>query len=135
MLFSRFQASGNIGKHFAQELLKTGKHTVTALVRPDSKGVLPEGVKSVQVNFEDNEALINALNGQEFLVITLGVRAPPDLHNRVVIAAKEAGVSYLMPNIYGSDYEATITTQQPDEATDMVSAMVKTRMAEISTLR
>lgn len=37
------QASGR--KHFPEELLKTGKHTVTALIRADSIAILPTGVK------------------------------------------------------------------------------------------
>lgn len=44
---------------------------------------------------------MNALKGKDFLVITLGVRAPGDLHKRITIAAGKAGVRYIMPNAYG----------------------------------
>lgn len=86
-------------------MLKTGKHTVTALQRPDSKGSLPTGVKVAEVNYDDpnQESLISALKGQQFLIITLSVRAPPDLHSKIVRAAVKAGVPYVMPNVYGFD--------------------------------
>lgn len=37
-------AGGSVGKYIAQELLKTGKHTVTALTRTTSMTKLPEGL-------------------------------------------------------------------------------------------
>ena len=89
-----------------EELLKTGKHTVTALTRADSKGTLPAGVKRVQVDYDDDEqSLISALQGQQFLVITLSVRAPPHIHPKLVEAAAKAGVPYIMPNVYGFDIQ------------------------------
>ncbi|KGO42643.1 hypothetical protein PEX1_016500 [Penicillium expansum] len=94
-------ATGRIGGAFAQSLLQTGQHEVTALTRKDSQGKVPEGVRSVQVNYDDDDSLVKALNGQQFLVITLSVRAPEDLHARITAAAAKAGVSYIMPNAYG----------------------------------
>ncbi|OCK76863.1 NAD(P)-binding protein [Lepidopterella palustris CBS 459.81] len=97
-------ASGRLGKHFAEELLKTGKHTVTAVTRTDSKGTLPAGVKVAQVNYDDDgQSLVSALQGQQFLIITLSIRAPPDTHSKLVRAAAKAGVPYIMPNAYGFD--------------------------------
>lgn len=100
------QATGRIGKHFAEELLKTGHHTVTALIRPDTKtDNLPNGIGTASVDYDDPESgsLISALQGQDFLIITLSVMAPPDLHSKIVQAAVKAGVPYIMPNIYGHD--------------------------------
>ncbi|KAJ5360793.1 hypothetical protein N7517_009984 [Penicillium concentricum] len=94
-------ATGHIGQIFAQSLLETGQHTVTALTREDSQGKLPDGVQTVQVNYEDEDSIIKALNGQQFLVITLSVQAPEDLHGRITAAAGKAGVPYIMPNVYG----------------------------------
>ncbi|KAF2096951.1 NAD(P)-binding protein [Rhizodiscina lignyota] len=98
-------ASGRIGGAFAEELLKTGKHTVTAITRPESQGTLPEGVKAVQVNYDDEESIVSALKGQEFLIITLSVTAPAEVHTKLVKAAGKAGVPYIMPNVYGLDIE------------------------------
>jgi hypothetical protein len=92
-----------LGKHFAEELLKTGKHTVTALTREDSKSKLPEGVKVARVNYNDEESIVSALTGQQFLVITLAAQGPADIHTKIVHAAAKAGIPYVMPNTYGTD--------------------------------
>ncbi|KAH6623690.1 hypothetical protein F5144DRAFT_595814 [Chaetomium tenue] len=94
-------ASGRIGGAFAKSLLATGQHTVTALTRAGSNSTLPEGVTKIAVNYDDEASLVAALQGQQFLAITLGVDAPPDLHGRIAAAAGKAGVSYIMPNAYG----------------------------------
>jgi len=64
---------------------------------------LPEGVRAVPVDYEDDDSIVSALQGQEFLIITLSVTAPKDLHERVVKAAAKAGVRWIMPNIFGGD--------------------------------
>ncbi|KAK3292007.1 uncharacterized protein B0H64DRAFT_468915 [Chaetomium fimeti] len=94
-------ASGRIGGAFAKALVATGKHTVTALTRAGSASKLPAGVKAVEVDYDDEAALVAALQGQQFLAITLGVAAPEDLHGKIVTAAGKAGVPYVMPNVYG----------------------------------
>lgn len=43
---------------------------------------MPAGVKVAQVDYSDEQSLITALEDQQFLVITLGVRAPPDRMSR-----------------------------------------------------
>ncbi|KAI9930709.1 hypothetical protein ASPWEDRAFT_739137 [Aspergillus wentii DTO 134E9] len=96
-------AGGNVGKHFTEELLKTGKHTVTALTRVGGTSPVPEGVKRVEVDYDNSDSLVSALKGQEFLIITLSITTPPDTHGKIVKAASEAGVPYIMPNVYGSD--------------------------------
>ena len=58
------------------------------------------------MNYDDDEqALVSALQGQQFLVITLSAQAPPDTHSKIVKAAAKAGVPYIMPNVYGSDIQ------------------------------
>lgn len=98
------QASGRVGKHFAEELLNTGKHKVTALTRANSKGTIPDGVAVANVDYDDEESLVSALKGQQFLVVTLPVTAGSDIHSKIVHAAAKAGVPYIMPNAYGSDF-------------------------------
>ncbi|KAJ5762461.1 uncharacterized protein N7511_005843 [Penicillium nucicola] len=98
-------ATGRIGGAFAKALVGTGKHTVTALSRPESKGKVPDGVNSVEVNYDDEASIMEALRGQQFLAITLAVRAPNDLHARIVAAAGKAGVPYIMPNVFGYPME------------------------------
>ncbi len=64
---------------------------------------LPEGVKVVEVNYDDENSLVAALSGQQFLVITLAVTAAPETHSNIAKAAVKAGVPYIMPNVYGGD--------------------------------
>ncbi|KAK3685205.1 putative oxidoreductase CipA [Podospora appendiculata] len=94
-------ASGSVGKPIAEELLKTGKHTITALTRAGSTNVLPAGIRSVAVDYDDEASLVAALQNQQFLIITLAARAPPESHHKLVTAAAKAGVPYVMPNCYG----------------------------------
>ena len=69
-------AAGNQGKCITKELLASGKHTVTAITRIDSKSELPEGVKVAKVNYDDHNSLVEAFKGQEVLIISLSVMAP-----------------------------------------------------------
>ncbi|KUI72904.1 Bifunctional pinoresinol-lariciresinol reductase [Cytospora mali] len=96
-------AGGTIGSYFVRELLKTGKHTITALTRQDSASKLPEGVHPAPINYDDQASIVNALRGQQFLIITLGVRVPKDTEPKLIRAAAEAGVPYVMPNAYSPD--------------------------------
>ena len=98
------QATGRVGGFFARDLVKTGKHAVTAIVRQGSKGTVPDGAKLVEVDFDEEATLVKALTGQQFLVITLSVNAPPDLHSKIVHAAAKAGVPYIMPNSFSNDF-------------------------------
>ena len=75
----------------AEALVATGKHTVTALTRPDSTSEIPNGVKSVTVDYADKESLVAALRGQDALIITLSITAPPETHPALVEAAGPAG--------------------------------------------
>ncbi|KAB5536696.1 hypothetical protein GE09DRAFT_1140978 [Coniochaeta sp. 2T2.1] len=96
-------AGGQIGRHITEQLLKTGKHAVTAVTRRDSTSKLPQGVKVAAVDYNDQASIVAALKGQQFLVITLSVFAPPNTHGKLVRAAAEAGVLYILPNWYGGD--------------------------------
>ena len=100
-------AAGRVGGAFANSLLATGKHTVTAVTREGSDSKLPEGVVVKKVNYDNEESLVNALKGQEVLIITLSVQAPKDTQSKLVSAAAKAGVPYVFHNTYGGDIHAT----------------------------
>lgn len=87
----------------AIELVKTGKHNVTALTRAGSTSSLPEGVKVAEIDYENHDSIVKALNGQDALIITLGVTAPPDTEAKLVRAAADAGVPWILPNEWGTD--------------------------------
>lgn len=61
-------------------------------------------MKVAAVDYNDESSLVAALTGQDFLVITLALTAPPDTHSKLVKAAAKAGVPYIMPNAYGIDF-------------------------------
>lgn len=97
-------AGGTVGYPIVEELLATGKHTVTALTRPGSTNTLHAGLKTITVSYdtEDGEAaLVDALQGQQVLIISLSPQAAPDTHHRLVVAAAKAGVPYVVPNGWG----------------------------------
>ena len=85
-----------------KELLATGKHTVTAITRADSKSTLPDGIKVVTVDYDKPATLVEALKGQDALVITLSVFAHGQ-QDKLIDAAAEAGVPWVLPNEWSPD--------------------------------
>lgn len=96
-------AAGRVGGAFTKALLATGKHTVTVITRQDSSSTPPDGVQVSKVDYDNQQSLIDALKGQEVLIITLAVTAPLDTQSKVISAAAKAGVPYIFHNTYGSD--------------------------------
>ena len=79
-----------------EALLNTGKHSVTAITRSDSQSKLPEGVQSKVVDYEKPETIVDALRGQDALVITISGRAPiKEIEEKLVRAAAEAEVPWM----------------------------------------
>lgn len=76
---------------------------MTALTRQGSTNKLPEGVSAVPVDYDDEQSLAAALQGQQALIITLSVAAPPDTQGKLVRAAAKAGVPHVLPNAWGQD--------------------------------
>ncbi|KAK2041236.1 NAD(P)-binding protein [Colletotrichum somersetense] len=96
-------AAGTMGKYVTHELLKGGKHTVTAITRHDSSAKFPVGVVAAKVNYDDENSIVEALKGQHYLIITLKNTANHDIQLKLVRAAAKAGVPYVMPNAWGPD--------------------------------
>jgi len=86
-----------------EALLNTGKHTVTALTRADGQSKLPEGVIIKQVDYNNPQTLVDALKGVDALVITLGGYAPEDTDMKIISAASQAGVKWILPNEWAPD--------------------------------
>jgi hypothetical protein len=94
-----------MGKHLTEHLLVNKKHTITAITRPDSTNKLPDSVQTVRIDYtngaeNDVSALVDALRGQQVLIITMNVMALSAITNLVRAAAK-AGVPYVLPNWFG----------------------------------
>jgi len=86
-----------------KELLKTGKHTVTAITRHDSTTKLPERVQVTKVDYSKPTTIVEALNNRDALVITLSGFVPPDTQSKLIHAAAEAGVPWIFPNEWSPD--------------------------------
>ncbi|KAF5632436.1 uncharacterized protein FTJAE_7546 [Fusarium tjaetaba] len=96
-------AGGRQGAQITEQLLKTGKHSITALTRFGSTSKLPDNVKSIPVDYEDEKSIASALRDQQLLIITLAVTVDPEVHHRIVRAAGKAGIRYIIPNIYAAN--------------------------------
>lgn len=96
-------AGGNSGSFMTEALLKTGKHTITAITRVDSQNKLPEGVIFKKVDYNKPETLVEALRGQDALVITLSNSVPKETEMQLINAAGEAGVAWILPNEWSPD--------------------------------
>jgi hypothetical protein len=97
------QAGGRSGGFIAKSLLETGRFSLTAITRPDSSSELPDGFHVVKASNDDHEALVAALRGQDALLITLSVLAPEGTQLKLIRAAAEAGVPWVLPNDWGCD--------------------------------
>lgn len=96
-------AGGQFGKFITKALLDQGKHTLTAISRANSSKSAPAGMHAVKiVDYDIHSSLVSALQGQDALIITLGVTAK-DAQTKLIAAAKDAGVQWIMPNEYGVD--------------------------------
>ncbi|KAK5116161.1 hypothetical protein LTR62_008487 [Meristemomyces frigidus] len=96
-------ATGHQGTFIATELLKTGKHTLTALTRGDNTDDFPKGIHIAKIDYDDPSTIVAALKGQDALIITMGARAPPENETKLIHAAAEAGVGWVLPNIWSPD--------------------------------
>jgi len=86
-----------------EALLRNGKHKITAITRAGSTNKIVEGVHIKTVDYDDQSSLVEALKGQDALVITMGVTAPPDQQTKLIEAAAAAKVPWVIPNEFGGD--------------------------------
>ena len=98
-------ATGSVGEYITEYLLKNGRHTVTAITRMDSKSKMPEGVNVAKVNYDDESTLVEALNGQAALIITMKA-GQHEAQSKLIEAAAKAKVQWIVPNEYGPDVVA-----------------------------
>ncbi|KXH40736.1 hypothetical protein CNYM01_05611 [Colletotrichum nymphaeae SA-01] len=96
-------AGGEIGSYITRELLRTKKHQVTALTRTESTSTFPDEVLVERVDYEDRFPLVDALCGKDVLIITLAGNAPPEQEAKLIEAAAEAHVAWVIPNEWGLD--------------------------------
>lgn len=90
-----------MGKFVTESLIKGGKHRITALTRAGSSNSVPAGVQLRTINYDDEATIVDALRGQDALIITMGVTAPPEQQTKLINAAAAADVPWVLPNEYG----------------------------------
>ena len=67
---------------------------------------MPEGLQSIEVDYNDESSLVKGLRGQDALIITLAVGAPQDTENKLIEAAATAKVPWILPNVWSPANEA-----------------------------
>nr|POF17749.1 hypothetical protein CFP56_13161 [Quercus suber] len=97
-------AGGRVGNCITPPLLAQGKHVLTAITRADSANKLPADIHRVEkVDYASHQSLVAAMHGQDALIISMNVMAPQDTQTKLIDAAVEAGVKYILVNEWGMD--------------------------------
>jgi hypothetical protein len=94
-------ATGTIGSHIVSALLTKSMFNITAISRADSKGTFPQGVKRSNVDYDDPSTLVSVLKGKDALIITMSVTAAKDTQAKLIRAAADAGITWVLPNEFG----------------------------------
>lgn len=77
---------------------------MTAITRENSSSSFPANVEVKRVNYDDQDTLVQALDGQDVLVITLSGRSAfQELETKLIRAAGAAGVPWILPNEWAPD--------------------------------
>jgi uncharacterized protein YbjT (DUF2867 family) len=88
-------ASGFIGSAVLKALIASDLE-VTVLTRKESSARFPEQVKVVRVDFTDHRSTVEALQGEDAVFSTVGVKAINSQYE-IIDAAVEAGVKRFIP--------------------------------------
>ncbi|KAK4983062.1 hypothetical protein LTR50_007441 [Elasticomyces elasticus] len=132
-------AGGNSGKFMTESLLRTGKHTVTAITRADSKSKLPEGMEVKTIDYDNHTSIVDALRGQDALVITMGVMTPADQQSKLIHAAADASVPWILPNEWSPDtanqalVEDVAAFQKIPQARELITKLGKSSFIGVTT--
>ncbi|TFB02998.1 Isoflavone reductase-like protein P3 [Trichoderma ghanense] len=106
-------ASGNVGKVLLPALLASN-FTVTVLRRASSSpSTIPDGVRTVDVDFTSVDSLTAALAGQDAVVSTVGSAALGAEQKKLVDAAVAAGVKRFLPSEFGCDLANPLAAKLP----------------------
>jgi uncharacterized protein YbjT (DUF2867 family) len=95
-------ASGQLGKPTLEALLSKGVHTITAIQRNESTSEFPSEVTVKRGSYEDESFLVDALQGQDVVVVIVPI-PNMDLGDRFIRAAAKARVPYILPTEFGVD--------------------------------
>jgi hypothetical protein len=93
-------ASGNIGLHITSALLAKNRFNITAISRNDSKATFAEDIAVAHIDYNKSDTIVQALKGQDALIITMSVFAR-GAQEKLIRAAADAGVPWVLPNEFG----------------------------------
>ncbi|KAL6890513.1 hypothetical protein GGI43DRAFT_430627 [Trichoderma evansii] len=117
-------ASGQLGKPTLKALLSKGVHTITAIQRNESTSEFPSEVIVKRGSFEDESFLVDALQGQDAVVVIVPI-PNMDLGDRFIRAAAKARVPYILPTEFGVD-----TPNFENEHSMMAPKVARRRLVE-----
>lgn len=95
-------ATGSSGKYIAESLLAKSSFKLTAISRVGSSPP-PSGVHVITVDYSKPETIVEALKGQDVLIVTMAVSAPAGTAATLYKAAAKAGVPWILPSEFGID--------------------------------
>ncbi|KAH7333174.1 putative oxidoreductase CipA [Rhexocercosporidium sp. MPI-PUGE-AT-0058] len=85
-----------LGSHFLISLLTTKKHNITAsLVLKEPNSPTHPSIKIRHIDYASPASLAAALKGQDVLIITMPVMAPPEQEESLIRAVAEPDVKFL----------------------------------------
>ena len=93
---------GQIGTWIVSALLSKGTFNITTLQREGSPNKPAEGVHITQISYDDPSTIVEALKGQDVLIVSMSVHAPPDQPTKLIEAAAKAGVPWIVPDEFGA---------------------------------
>ncbi|KAF2744889.1 NAD(P)-binding protein [Sporormia fimetaria CBS 119925] len=117
--------SGNLGTPLLTALLSSSSHTITALTRPTSTSTFPPSVIVKKVDYTSPSSLVDALTGQDLLLIILKAWTPPEVHQTIVRAAVDAGVKFILPSTWGGDVSLASSPAWRDDPIQTSALYVK----------
>jgi hypothetical protein len=94
-------ANGTIGSQILSALLAKKAFNITAITRADSSHTFADTIKVAHVDYSNPATLVSALKGHDVLIITMSVIAARDTQAKLVQAAADAGVPWVLPNEFG----------------------------------
>jgi uncharacterized protein YbjT (DUF2867 family) len=105
-------ATGTLGTPTVSALLDAGIHTITVISRAESHASFPEGISVKKGDYTDESFLVSALQGQEVLILQLGMYGI-DAQTPLIAAAAKAGVRWVIPTEFGSNQSARLAENLP----------------------
>ncbi|PRP79062.1 hypothetical protein PROFUN_13140 [Planoprotostelium fungivorum] len=100
-------AGGNVGSAIFKQLY-ADKYAVTVFTRPGMQSQIPSDVPLVTVDYNDVEALTDALRGQDVFISAINVQRAMGSENVMIDACLRAGVKLFIPSAFSVDFFSEI---------------------------